>query len=248
MVSGIGSSGYNRDKLLSFTGLHLSAKSLLSAWRDWSQVTFTAIHTQRKSQYRLRIALARVYRYESLERRWRFEIRYSSKVILLLNSHGDRLYRLLVRLTLREDVAEDLLQDLVVKLSQASGFANAENPYSYARTATVNLAFSWFRGRRREQAIEGTDYPAGDPPPWSSLVKTEEIQRMLDHMGDLSDRDRLILAMRYFDEASYDEIARVFGGTTHQARGLCHKAIGRLRAKMAEPKDGKPETREEVKP
>jgi DNA-directed RNA polymerase specialized sigma24 family protein len=71
-------------------------------------------------------------------------------VAALLNCHGERLYRLLVRLTLREDVAEDLLQDLAVKLSQASGFAAAENPYAYARRAAVNLAFSWIthlRGR-----------------------------------------------------------------------------------------------------
>jgi len=151
-------------------------------------------------------------------------------------------------MTLREDVAEDLLQDLVVKLAQADGFAHAENPYAYARTATINLAFSWHRGRRKEQAIEGADYPTGDPPPWSNLVKMEEIQRMLEYMGNLGEQDQLILTMRYFDEASYDEVARVVGGTAHQACGLCHKAIRRLRAKMIEPKGGKFQTRTEVKP
>ena len=65
------------------------------------------------------------------------------RVISLLNSHGERLYRLLVRMTLCEEVAEDLLQDLAVKLSAADGFVVADQPYAYARRAAVNLAFSW---------------------------------------------------------------------------------------------------------
>jgi RNA polymerase sigma factor (sigma-70 family) len=173
----------------------------------------------------------------------------------LLNCHGERLYRLLVRLTLREDVAEDLLQDLVVKLAQASTFAAAENPYAYARKAAVNLAFSWIRSRRRgrEHVVESIDPPADDPPPWSRLVRSEDIRRVLDHMEDLGERDRLILAMRYFDDAGFEEIAQVIGGTGHQARGLCHKAIRQLRTAMVEtdgiePDRGTLQPRTEVKP
>ncbi len=168
----------------------------------------------------------------------------------MLKSDGERLYRLLLRLTLREDVAEDLLQDLVVKLSQASGFAAAENPYAYARRTAVNLAFSWIRGRRRgrEEAFESLDPPGEDSPAWAGLVRAEDIRRLLDHMGGLDERDRLILAMRYFDEVPYEEIAAVIGGTNQQARGLAHKAIKRLRAAMNEPERRADAARAEVKP
>lgn len=154
----------------------------------------------------------------------------------MLNCSGERLYRLLVRLTLREDVAEDLLQDLVVRLSRARGFAAAENPHAYARKAAVNLAFSWIRSRRheREQTLETFDHPADDQPPWSRLVRAEDIRRVLAQMERMGDRDRLILAMRYFDEAGFEEIAQVIGGTDHQARALCHKAMARLRKAVVE--------------
>ncbi len=157
-------------------------------------------------------------------------------MIALLNSHGERLYRLLVRLTLREDVAEDLLQDLVVKLSQAGSFAAADNPYAYARRSAVNLAFSWIRSRRRERerTAETLDQAANDPPPWARLVSLEDIRRVLEHLQDLGERDRMIVTMRYFDDANYEEITQVVGGTSHQARANCHKAIRRLRAAMAE--------------
>lgn len=101
----------------------------------------------------------------------RFAIEHGNEIVDLLNVHGERLYRLLVRFTLREDVAEDLLQDLAVKLSKASGFAAAEDVYAYARKAAVNLGFSWMRSRRRrrERAFEPDDllnplHPDADPP------------------------------------------------------------------------------------
>jgi RNA polymerase sigma-70 factor (ECF subfamily) len=195
----------------------------------------------------LRIVLVWVYRGDLPEGRRRFGIRYGHQVISLLDSHGDRLYRLLVRLTLREDVADDLFQDLVVKLAQARGFAAADNSYAYARTAAVNLVFNWIRSRRRVQPIKGVDRPADDPPAWSQLVDAEEIQRMLDHIRDLRERDRLILVMRYFDEASYLEISQVIGGTPHGARSRCHRAIKRLRVAMGADERSSPGTRSEVR-
>ena len=199
---------------------------------------------------RLRFGLAGVWGDGSIERRGSVVIGQDCQVTALLKAHGERLYRLLVRLTLREDVAEDLLQDLAVKLSQAGGFAGAENAYAYARKAAVNLAFSWIRSRRRkrEQPVENLDRPGDDPPAWSRLVRVEEIRRMLAHMEELNDRDRLILAMRYFDEAGFEEIAGVIGGNSHQARAFCHKAIRQLRAAMMRAQRPAFDARREVTP
>ncbi len=170
------------------------------------------------------------------------------RVISLLSSHGERLYRLLVRMTLCEQVAEDLLQDLLVKLSAADGFVEADRPYAYARRAAVNLAFSWIRGRKRVVSLEADAQVAADSPPWLKLVEAEEIQLLLDHMESLADRDRTILVMRYFDEASYTEIGEAVGQTAHQVRGLCHKAIKRLRAVMHDADGENLAQRTEVKP
>jgi RNA polymerase sigma factor (sigma-70 family) len=168
----------------------------------------------------------------------------------LLNSHGDRLFRLLVRLTLRQDVAEDLLQDLVLKLAGSPGFAAAENPYAYARKAALNLAFNWIRSwqRHREEPVESVDAPADVPPAWKRLVKAEDIRRVLEHMEGLRDRDRVILVMRYFDDAAYADIAQVIGSTAGQARALCHKAIRRLRVLMGAHDSSVLDARAEVNP
>lgn len=158
-------------------------------------------------------------------------------MIVLLNAHGQRLYRLLLRLTLREEVAEDLLQDLTVKLLQADGFAHATEPYAYARTAAMNLARNWFRSRTRNLPLSPSSLPDPQPPIWAGLVDAEEVQQLLQSISELSEKDRVILTMRYFDDAGYDEIARACGNTAHQARALCAKSIARLRAAMTRSDD-----------
>ena len=104
------------------------------------------------------------------------------------------------------------------------------------------------RSRKRMVSLEADDQVAADVPPWSKLVEAEEIQLLLDHMESLADRDRTILIMRYFDEASYAEIGEALGQTTHQVRGLCHKAIRRLRAVMHDADGENLAQRTEVKP
>ena len=41
--------------------------------------------------------------------------------------------------------------------------------------------------------------------------------------------------MRYLQQKSYADVGKQIGRTAHQARALCHKAIGRLRQRMVAP-------------
>lgn len=77
----------------------------------------------------------------------------TGKLLNLLNEHGGRLHKLLVKLTLRRDVAEDLLQDLFLRLSKSKGFHRSPSPERYLFRAAINLAFDWPRtiGDRRQQ-------------------------------------------------------------------------------------------------
>lgn len=170
-------------------------------------------------------------------------IKHSSQVIELLNEYGDRLYRLLVRLTLREDVAQDLLQEMVIKLAHADGFMQATYPYAYARTAAMNLAISWMRkGGQHHESLNELQHAAAHPPPWVALIQVEDTQRMLLVLSELSEKDQLLLTMRYFDESPYREIATAVGCTEQQARGLCFKALRRLREKFT-PTDTTPQSK-----
>jgi RNA polymerase sigma factor (sigma-70 family) len=52
---------------------------------------------------------------------------------------------------------------------------------------------------------------------------------VLHSLGELSKRSRDIVVMRYFQPEPYERIAESFGKTPKQVRGLCQKAVARLR-------------------
>lgn len=159
-----------------------------------------------------------------------------NRLLNLLETTGTRLHVLLVRLTLREDVAEDLMQELFLKLSQANGFGQADDPVAYARRAAVHLAFDWRRRQARDRSPGpiSTEREADAPSPLSRLIQHEEYEQVLASLDKLSELGRDVLLLRYLEQESYEAIARQLGKTPHQVRALCHKAIAGLRLLFAE--------------
>jgi RNA polymerase sigma factor (sigma-70 family) len=158
------------------------------------------------------------------------------RLLRVLDQDGPGLLALLTRLTLRPDVAEDLMQDLFLNLGRAEGFLRCQNPSAYARRAAMHLAFNWRRNRkrRREEAYQPQEPSALEPGPLMRLVQTEQTQQVLDALAELPEASRDLVVERFIEGESYGQIARRLGRTDHQARALCHKALGRLRRVMAE--------------
>lgn len=157
----------------------------------------------------------------------------AGNLMRLLDERGAELHGLLFRLTMREDVAEDLLQDLFLRLSTSEGFADARNAYAYARTAAIRLAFDWRRSRRVRPAESVADEPVGPSrSPLADAIESEQIDRVLAAMQQLADAQREIIAMRYLQQMSYEDIAGQLDVTAHQARARCAKAMRRLRAML----------------
>ena len=153
------------------------------------------------------------------------------ELLELLDKSGANLYALLTRLTLREDVAEELMQELFIKLSNSRRFDKAGNRQAYARRAVINLAFDWRRSRKRNPLrLEQVREPASnDSSPLSKLVRTEELDEILNAISRLKGACREAFVMRYIQEEPYDYIAEQLGKSTHQVRAMCSKALNHLR-------------------
>jgi RNA polymerase sigma-70 factor (ECF subfamily) len=160
-------------------------------------------------------------------------------VTALFEAHGTRLHALLYRLTFSADAADDLLQDLAVRLADAATFASAASPYAFARTSAIRLATDWHRRqipRRRHapatvdlELLAQADTAAG---PAASAEQRDQWTVLLAHLATLDERDQLLITMRYLDGCDYEQLAEVTQSTPHQARGLLHKALGRLRQRF----------------
>jgi RNA polymerase sigma-70 factor (ECF subfamily) len=153
------------------------------------------------------------------------------ELLELLDKSGASLYTLLTRLTLREETAEELMQELFIKLSNSRGFEKSASRDAYARRAAINLAFDWrrkFRQKLTHSAIV-CEPVSNESSPLSKLIRTEELEEMLDAIGRLNRSWRQAIVMRYIQQQSYDDIAEQMEKTPHHVRAICSKALNRLR-------------------
>jgi RNA polymerase sigma factor (sigma-70 family) len=135
----------------------------------------------------------------------------------------DKAVRLAWLLTGSRAAAEDVAQDAMAGLYRR--FAAVEAPDAYLRRAVVNLARSWHRDERRrrervsmlEREQRGLDL--GDA-------------RMLEAVGQLPYRQRVVIVARYWGEWSESEIARALGCRRGTVKSLASRALDRLREEV----------------
>ncbi len=141
-----------------------------------------------------------------------------------------RYYSSLVRLAsvLIDDVGtcEELVQDaFVAALGRDHPWRDEAKAPAYLRSAVLNGARTHLRRRvvrRRPQAVQVVH---GDRSPEAEALERDEHQVVLDALRSLPERQREVLALRYYLELSEAEIAETLGiaaGTvkTHAHRGL----------------------------
>jgi len=153
------------------------------------------------------------------------------ELLELLDKSGANLYALLTRLTLREDVAEELMQELFIKLNNTSRFDKVRNRYAYTWKTAINLAFEWRRKRKLNRVgLDQISEPASnDSSPLNKLIRTEELDEILNAIGKLNKVPREAFVMRHIQQEPYDYIAEQLGKTPHHIRALCSRASNRIR-------------------
>ena len=120
----------------------------------------------------------------------------------LTRLYGDR-YAPMVRLahliTGSSAVAPDLVQDAFLKV--APRLAHLESPPAYLRTVVVNECRGWLR----RQAVERRH----QRPPEPVLVIPPDVDEVWSALDRLTDRQRAAIVLRFYEDLSFDDIARV---------------------------------------
>jgi RNA polymerase sigma-70 factor (ECF subfamily) len=139
--------------------------------------------------------------------------------------------------------AEDVMQEVFIKVYRARDSFRPEKGQfnSWLHRITINQSIS----RRRRKSLpsfslerlreEGLDLPEASPQlPEEFLMKQEESKRIQEAMSFLDRKHRAILALRYFDDLSYNEIAQVLGIPLGTVKSRINTAIKALRRELVE--------------
>lgn len=138
---------------------------------------------------------------------------------------------------LRED-AEDIRNDLLTLLldnnaRRLAGLreANAIDAWLVAvtRNHTVDYVRRWSRRMRVHENLARIPPPPPPPDPAERAIKRETVDALQRAMENLSNEDRLVLALYYQHGLKYAEIAGLCGQNINTVASRLHRARARLR-------------------
>ena len=127
--------------------------------------------------------------------------------------------------------AEDLLQTALTKTYLAwrrLGEIEAVEPY--ARRVLVNTSTSWWRRRwHGERPTEVLPEPAGAGPDRASSLERDALWR---HVRALPARQRAVLVLRFYEDLSEAETARLLGVSVGTVKSQASRALATLRRRL----------------
>lgn len=136
--------------------------------------------------------------------------------------------------------AEDLLQETWIRVAQAirsNALQNAECLIGYAVIVARRLVSDHYRRARKPTAkvvsiSEAVRVPDPNPDVLDDLLKRETLQGVMNGLAQLSDTDRELILMFYFEDQPADEIALALGMNPDQLRLRRWRAMKKLRVLM----------------
>jgi RNA polymerase sigma-70 factor (ECF subfamily) len=136
--------------------------------------------------------------------------------------------------------AEDLLQETLLaayrslrQLAQPAKFRSWL--LTIAQNVLVDAARREARQKRATPSLTSTPLdavPTNGPAPDAEVQREEQRQRVLAALRSLPEEYRLPLALRYLAGADYETISTQLGLTNGSLRGLLHRGLKMLRARL----------------
>lgn len=141
--------------------------------------------------------------------------RYAALVGMLTLYVGDR------------DVAKELAQDALVKMIRDwNQVRSMDNPAGWLTAVAFNQARSWWRRRYAEQRARRRHGPTQTA---TEVPDTEMAMVVRAAVAGLPDRQRQAIILRYFDDCSVAETARIMGCADGTVKALTSQARATLR-------------------
>lgn len=155
----------------------------------------------------------------------------------LVRLYTPRLYRMVRRWTGDSVEAENLVQETWLRTwRRLPHLSDDRDPFPWLARVATNLARDQWRKRRplafadlspneREQVVEG-------PGPEGLLDQKQQVERLRQAVRRLRPEYRMVIALRYDGQLSYQQIAEAMDLPLNTVRTYIHRAKAELRAML----------------
>ncbi|MFC4112002.1 SigE family RNA polymerase sigma factor [Nonomuraea zeae] len=138
------------------------------------------------------------------------------------------LYRYALVLTQNRHDAEDLVQEALTRTGlRWHAIRRKDDPEGYVRTAMVRIMANRWRRPKREVFVASPPEPATADLGLERLLDDDGIR---SRVAGLPPRMRAVLVLRYVEERSDEEIARLLGCSRGTVKSQASRGLARLRA------------------
>jgi RNA polymerase sigma factor (sigma-70 family) len=140
------------------------------------------------------------------------------------NTEWLKLTRLAYSIIGDRQVAEELVQESYIRLQKTGD--RVENRAAFLRVTVINRCKSYSVRRSKERAEL-----------WRNATSTEsttphEIDETLQALRKLGIKYRTVLALRYYEDLSIDEIAELINVRPGTVKSLIHRGLAKLRTEL----------------
>ena len=118
--------------------------------------------------------------------------------------------------------SEEIVQEAFLRIYQRS--QSIDNPEAYLRTTVTNLCRSHLRRLRLERnASQRRDTPVLNP----------ELDETWGAICRLPFRQRSVIVLRFYEDSTIEEIARVLGCRIGTVKSRLHRGLEKLRSELS---------------
>lgn len=153
-------------------------------------------------------------------------------------SHGERLLRTAYLITWDLAEAEDLVQECLLRVARRwPRVRTMSRPEAYARRILVNLALDGAKQRARfKSELEEPQGPLLEAPlqaqSLDGLSEFANRSELVEALGTLPQRQRLVLVLRYFADLSEAQTAAALDCSLGNVKSTTSRGLARLREAM----------------
>ncbi len=156
-----------------------------------------------------------------------------------LDENLDRIRSTVRKLARGENEQNDMFQECCARILAKEGSWQGKAPFLHwlsrvARNTILDMRCGEVRKARREVSMEGIDPPAAASDP-DAVVSEEQVRHVMGQFARLSERQRTILQMKYFQNRRTGDIAEELGISPSAVANEVDRALTRLRRRAGVP-------------
>ena len=152
----------------------------------------------------------------------------------IVREHGPMVFGVAWRILGHVADAEDVLQEVFLEVHHLRQTRRVEHWAGILRRLATCRSLDRLRQRRPTVSLDGFSPVGTSCGPEADAIGHELEQRLRQAVTQLPEREAAVFCLRYFDDLSYQQIAKTLDVTPGAVATALHKARAKLEALLAE--------------